>query len=783
MATDTTTKLSDDLTVPTVTTGHTMNVTNAPPARLALAFFLAVWLLSGCSGSGSTDSQPLSDTNGSVTVGDDASTNDDNSGDTTGETTTGTTGETVNDDGSQTSTEADNQVTQNSTQVNFNITVPVYVSDALQVQVVWGDSDIRASWITDETWAATVELPAGVENLLVVSFHDANGAITLGTFETQFNTGTGPSTDYQVTADQFDTDRWDNDSDGVSNLDELIAGSNPLAIVPLAPVTVSLELVADKTFRLSWQPSSAASFYRILENPDGIGGFTQVGNDIDASTQTFDHRVALYNRVNARYIVQACDANGCVDSDEQIVSGSLERAIGYFKASNPDGIGLLTHENGDAFGRSVALSADGNTLAVGAPYEDSHATGINGDQGDSLIYGAGSGAVYVFARVDGSWKQQAYVKASNTGKWDYFGSAISLNANGDTLVVGAYEQGNIGGAYVFFRDNGNWREQAYLTASHRYSWYRFGQSVSLSADGNIVAVGAPNEDGASTGINGDQTDTSANSSGAVYIFARSGDTWQEQAYIKSSNSEERDQFGWSVSLSADGSTLAASAINEQSAATGTFASQDDNSLDDAGAVYLFTRTGDSWKQHAYIKSMNTYENDRFGISLSLSADGNTLAVKSNRFSGTTVIEGSGAIHLLSRNNGAWQHKKTITARDVNSEWYNSTVTLSGDGNTLGVGSPYDVSGATGLNGDSTDTSAQSSGAAFVFKRTNGDWSLHAYLKASNTDAGDSFGAAVSLSSDGNSMAVGASLEGSAAVGINGDQQDNSAASAGAVYLY
>src|SRR5690606_19004546 len=93
---------------------------------------------------------------------------------------------------------------------------------------------------------------------------------------------------------------------------------------------------------------------------------------------------------------------------------------------------------GDKFGTSIALSADGSTLAVGACLEDSAATGIDGDQGDNSAGHAG--AVYVFARSDTTWVQQAYIKASNTEAADYFGGSVALSADGSTLAVGAWRE-------------------------------------------------------------------------------------------------------------------------------------------------------------------------------------------------------------------------------------------------------------------------------------------------------------------------------------------------------
>ena len=152
-------------------------------------------------------------------------------------------------------------------------------------------------------------------------------------------------------------------------------------------------------------------------------------------------------------------------------------------------------------------------------------------------------------------------------------------------------------------------------------------SVSLSGDGNSLAVGAIDEDSNATGIGGAQNNNSTDT-GAVYVFSRSGSTWQQQAYIKASNSGADDEFGYSVSLSGDGNSLAVGARYEDSNAKGVGGTQDGGS-DDSGAVYFFTRSGSTWQQQAYIKASNTGAGDEFGFSVSLSADGNSLAVGAN----------------------------------------------------------------------------------------------------------------------------------------------------------
>ena len=577
---------------------------------------------------------------------------------------------------------------------------------------------------------------------------------------------------------------------------------DPLVDVPLDPVQASLELVSDKTFRISWQPSANAQFYRVLENPDGVSGFSPISGNLDPATQSYDHRVALYNRTNAQYLVQACNASSCADSNAQFVSSTLWNAIGYVKASNSD--------EGDWFGSAVSLSADGTTLAVAAYAEDSASPGIDGNQNDNSA--PSSGAVYVFVRNAGSWQQQAYLKANNVEVQDLFGFdlSMSLSANGNTLVVGASGEqsdatginadgnnnaaGRSGAAYVFTRSNSTWEQQAYIKASNTDEVDRFGDAVSLSGDGTTLAVGASTEDGGTTGINGNQTSNSAPDSGAVYLFEYSNGAWQQDAYIKASNAGAWKEFGSAVSLSADGTTLAVGSTRENSGATGIDGNQNDDSIPDSGAVYVFSRSAGNWQQQAYVKSSSPAPGDGFGNVVSLNANGNTLAVGANVENGAATgingnqlnktAAGAGAVYLYERSNDIWRQEAYIKASNTNrADRFGSAISLSADGDSLAVGAPNEDSLATGISSNQNDNTGDDTGAVYVFARSSDNWQQRAYIKASNTDNKDHFGTSVSLSADGDTLAIGATRESSAATGINGNQSDNSAVSSGAVYLY
>jgi hypothetical protein len=494
-------------------------------------------------------------------------------------------------------------------------------------------------------------------------------------------------------------------------------------------------------------------------------------------------------------------SGGTMDGTGGTVEGSGGTTVSdvtYLKASNTGA--------GDRFGVAVALSADGSTLAIGANREGSAATGVNGSQADDSMLDAG--AVYVFSRDGSTWQQSAYLKASNSGAGDGFGSSLALSADGATLVVGAPFEASAatgvdgdqtddsalrsGAIYVFSRSGTSWAQQAYLKASNTDADDLFGVALALSADGNVLAVGAEGEDGFASGIDGDQTDKSAPEAGAVYVFSRSENAWQQRDYLKASNSAAFDHFGGSVALTPDGSTLAVGAYWEDSAA-GIEGDQTDNSAKNTGAAYVFVQDGAAWWQEAYLKPAQDGGNgaDSFGTAVSLSADGNTLAVgAAGDPSAATGIDGdradtsmpyAGAAYLFSRDGVIWQQEAYLKASNTGAgDEFGQHIHLSANGETLAVGAALE---ASRTSADPKDDSAPEAGAVYVFGKGEASWQQTAFVKALNADASDRFGFSVVLSSEGDTLVVGASRESSSATGIDGAPSDNSAVSAGAVYVF
>lgn len=585
--------------------------------------------------------------------------------------------------------------------------------------------------------------------------------------------------------------------------------------------SVKVEALNPKVLTFQWSAVEGATFYKLYKHDAATGGVEQIGVDLATTQATDEIGVHVHDWVNSYYYVEACNASACEKSDLTFTATEMIKAIGYVKASNA--------ETNDFFGWSIALSADGTTLAVGAPAEDSKATGVSGDQVNNESNNGG--AVYVFVKEGGVWMQQAYLKASNTEQPnsnpllmltnDRFGYKLALSDDGNTLAVSAlledspsygincnqdnYEVAetvaqnyNMGAVYIFSRSNAEWAQDAYVKSSYFKTELRFGETLALSGDGKTLAVGATSDSLAFSGIlkyaqssipecfeyypssssstsstSSSRSSTSSSlsgslassgssynggtNSGSVHVFIRREDGWIQESLVKNSNAQQGDAFGTSIALSTDGNTMVVGAIGEDSQAKGVNGNQADNSCfypgrdslyvldlgcEDApyetyglnnGAVYVFTRSAGDWTQEAYLKPASTFFTILFGTSVDLSGDGNTLAVGAKGDTGVVI--------------------NTDDPKNIDKAQVQEAAKLFG------------------------------SGSAYIFTRAGTTWTQQSYLRPSTTMIGSEFGGGVSLSQDGNTLAVGSFRESSNAKGINGDEGDNSAARAGAVFVF
>ena len=515
--------------------------------------------------------------------------------------------------------------------------------------------------------------------------------------------------------------------------------------------TLALGPAQVRRFEFSWPSVRGAEYYQLFERLDADQPFEDVLGNIPAEVAmgSLSLEVPLLRRLSASYELQACNGEGnCVASNTvEVTDAVLRGAIGYFKASNTNAL--------DQFGWSVALSGDGNTLAVGARWESS-----NGDPLDNSRDNAG--AVYVFARDGDQWIEQAYLKSMTNSADAEFGHALALSDDGNTLAVGAphddLHDPGFGAAYVFVRDEeGAWSDPTPPVPLQPFQ--NFGTSVALSGDASTLAIGST-ADG-----------------GGVDVYERdqfSDNFWNPEAQLNPGPAEPEvtiNGFGTAVALSAEGDTLVVGAPSK---------TYEEGAI--VGVAYVFTREeGMGWPMQAQAELSPPVptDGDQFGSSVSLSADGHTLAIGAGGSSAST-----GAVYLFVDEGQAWSAPVTLTASNAGEgDNFGGRVALCGDGHTLAIGARSEASSATGINGDEDDDDATEAGAVYVFTRDgDADWSQHAYVKAPNTNKGDWFGKGIALSTDGETLAVGAPKENYAATGV-GSEPDAPAFDAGAAYLY
>jgi hypothetical protein len=451
-----------------------------------------------------------------------------------------------------------------------------------------------------------------------------------------------------------------------------------------------------------------------------------------------------------------------------------------------------THDVVDRFGDRVAVWGD--TLVVGVQDEDS---AVPGDPFDDTA--VDSGAVLVFVRDGATWEQQAYLKAAHPGTFDGFGESLALHE--DTLVVGAPNEASTasgvngdqtvdgspasGAAYVFVRTGTTWTQQAYLKAAEPDIFDGFGQSVAVWGD--TVVVGATSEDSSATKVDGDAVDDGLHNAGAAYVFERDGTTWSQAAYLKAHKPGGADAFGNAVAVG--GNLVAVAAWGEDSASAGVGGDATDDSLNSAGAVYLYVRDGEGWTFKSYLKASHPGAGDEFGSSLALSGD--LLVVgASGEQSAATGVDGDptddslvspGAAYLFRRVGSLWQQEAYLKASNLqDSGYFGQTVALHEE--VVAVGAFFEDNSGTGVNGPEDLLSFPGAGAVYVFEHDGTGWGQTAYVKAHNTDFGDFFGMGVAVGDE--LLVVGAPYEDGSSEGVGwGSPFDDGQPDSGAVYLF
>ena len=413
------------------------------------------------------------------------------------------------------------------------------------------------------------------------------------------------------------------------------------------------------------------------------------------------------------------------------------------------GEGELGHISEGEFGVSVALSGDGDTALIGAPQDNTgigaawvftrsgstwtqqgekltgtagseggqfgEAVALSGDGDTALIGGrhdnGNMGAAWVFTRSGSTWAQQGE-KLTGTGESGEgeFGESVALSADGNNALIGAhYDDTAKGAAWVFTRSAGVWTQQgAKLTGTGESGEGKFGESVTLSADGNTALIGGPEDDAAV---------------GAAWVLTRAAGVWTQQGAKLTGGEEGNSEFGVLVALSADGNTALVGGWKDN----GT-----------KGAAWVFTRTGGVWSQQGpKLTGAGEIGEGGFGTSVALSADGNTALIGAPGDNNT-----KGAAWVFTRSGSTWtqQGGKLTGAGQIGSAWFGYTVALSGDGKTALIGGWLDDSWK---------------GAVWVFTRSGSTWTQQGGKLTGAEEIGEGmFGTNVALSADGNTALIG-----------------------------
>lgn len=307
---------------------------------------------------------------------------------------------------------------------------------------------------------------------------------------------------------------------------------------------------------------------------------------------------------------------------------------------------------GDEFGMSVALS--GEVALVGARSHNSR------------------GAVYVFKKEGGVWNEITKIEMPDGGENAWFGAAVALD--GEHILVGAPKENIVGlasgAAYIFELDG---RMVAKLTASDAAEFDQFGQSVAISDDFALVGASFHDHDG-------------GQDAGAAYVFKRVGQTWQQQPPLTANDGAKSDRFGFSVTIS--GEVAAVGAPFDDSFGVGG---------NNAGAVYIFEREQEGWRQHDKLLASDADSDDEFGTSMRLSENTLLVGAQFDKDNGTN----SGSATLFIRKDTTWTElAKLLASRGEAGDRFGFSVSL--DGNLAMVGTPFD------------DEVADRAGAAYIY---------------------------------------------------------------------
>jgi hypothetical protein len=506
----------------------------------------------------------------------------------------------------------------------------------------------------------------------------------------------------------------------------------------------------------------------------GDQAFITATNRIYVSNGTGWYNVALFNATPTLTI----DPSGAVTL---ATDGSTPTVITLTGADSDNAIAGLTYsvESDGSFANIATLSQDSSVFTITPLAEGSATPGsstLTFKVSDGISFGSGT---TVFSLTFGpDWSvgtptettavSDPLVSAANLGY------GIRLNSDGTQMIAAGLEYG----VHYWTRSGSTWtsvqRIQPSLysgTASH----YGIYNNVSSTDDFSYFAVGVPRETGA-TGIY----------EGSVRVYTRSGSTWTQQAKIQDDDQASNDRFGSGVDLNADATYLVAGKR------------LDDTLGENAGNIFVFTRSGSTWTQQQAITATvtGTPDNDQVGFMVRINSTGDLIAASA------PYEENGGKVYTFTRSGSTWTQQQAISASDAQAnDYFGWQISMNGAGDLMAVtGNVYTSvyiftrSGSTwtqqqqinqpgaaplgsvavSRNGDVIAIGALDE-ATYVYQDVGGTWTLVKTISATGIASGDYYGnESMHISQDGNWIAVGAPRE---------DGPGNSVANAGLMFAY
>lgn len=501
-----------------------------------------------------------------------------------------------------------------------------------------------------------------------------------------------------------------------------------LAVPPAPVVTVHASGIKNLTFE--WAHVAEATRYDLWFKANDNGPWTRyVSAPAPRSSFTIGVAVHLLHWPQARFQLQACDPSGCSTSNTVRVNEEKLVAMGFFKPDTPSNVFF--------YGGSLALSADGKTMAVLAGEL------VNGNFNTAVIY--------VYRRTISSWRRQARLvpnSAQAQTSWPFVGERIALSGNGNLLVFGLWQENSsgpspaesAGAVYLYRRSGSTWGLAQKLVSQNGRTGDNFGYVVKVDDAGRTLAI--------THWYEGEEPVR-----GRLEIFRDDSqdDTDQFVHHTSVPVPRQNQTLGQceTLVLSGDGNSLLRACIFPEPAGPNVFV----QALETAG----FTETG------------------RFTVQAS--------SVLDVSYDGTrALVNNLGEVSAYRLDSSGWVHDGILATAPTGGLTGHRDVAISRDGKVAAVGSPTDIAAGLGPIFEPYQIAEKRSGGVMILERKAQGWVMRRLVKPGSTNIQQA-GYAVALGDNARVLAVGAPLDTSAARGIDGNRHDDTVLNRGAVWLY